>query len=611
MSTSVLDSNELDLSFAGLKAHYQAGDFTPRECIYFLHQQSLALNQDNPIYIQLLSLDTLDSYLSYLDDKDPNELPLYGVPFAIKDNIDLARIATTAGCAEYAYTPEDSAFVVQQLIKAGAIPMGKTNLDQFATGLVGTRSPWGAVKNSFNPDYISGGSSAGSAVAVALGLVSFALGTDTAGSGRVPAALNNLVGLKTSRGIFSNQGVVPACKSLDCVTVFALHHHDAKQVLSLAAVADPKDAFSRSFQALHRAKRYPEQFRFAVPLQKQRLFFDDAEYAAGFEQAIEQLQAIGGSPVEIDIQPLLDAALLLYQGPWVAERVAAVGDFIQAQPDAALPVIQTIIGQAPAFSAVDFFNAEYQMQGYRQYAQAIFNQVDVLLTPTLPKHYTIAELDAEPILYNSHNGLYTNFVNLLDLAAIALPSGFTADGLPFGISLSAPALDDFALLALAERFCDANALPMGALARPYPKQSTAIAKACEMINSDDFIDVAVCGAHLSGFPLNHQLTDRGACLIASTKTSEAYKLYALAGGPPYRPGLIRDAHNGVQIEVEVWRMPSAQFGSFVAGIPAPLGIGKVELSDQQWVCSFICEPYAIETAEDISEYGGWRSYQQS
>lgn len=592
-----------EMTIGAIHRAYQAGELTPGELL----RDCLAKARDDrhQSWISLISDEQLTAALARLDGHSPADMPLYGIPFAIKDNIDLAGLPTTAACREFAYQPDHSAFVVEQLLAAGAIPLGKTNLDQFATGLVGVRSPYGACHNSFNPDYVSGGSSAGSSVAVALGQVSFSLGTDTAGSGRVPAAFNNLVGLKGTRGRISCSGVVPACRSLDCVTLFALTASDAARVWAVAAEFDPADPFARPAQA---GPLLGARFRFGVPSAEQLAFFGDDAAAALFAKASQTLEALGGVAVTIDFAPFLQAAKLLYEGPWVAERLAAIKAFFKADPSRCLPVIQTIIGGAERHSAVAAFEALYQLQALKRRADAELAKVELVLTPTTGTIYTIAELEAEPIALNSNLGHYTNFMNLLDYCAIALPAGFRGEGpkagLPFGITLFAPRYADNALLALGERWQRAQALPLGATGLPFVARDLPQPDA-----SSECIDVLVCGAHLDGLPLNVQLRERGAVLVEQTVTAPCYRFYRIAGGAPLRPALVRDEHGeGRSIEVEIWRLPLAHFGSFVAGIPAPLGIGKVELADGRRVCGFISEPCALQGAEEITAHGGWRAY---
>jgi allophanate hydrolase len=517
--------------------------------------------------------------------------------------------------------PQKSAYVVRKLIEAGAIPVGKTNLDQFATGLVGTRSPYGACRNSFDPAYIAGGSSSGSAVAVATGLVSFALGTDTAGSGRVPAAFNNLVGLKPTCGALSASGVVPACRSLDCVSIFTLTADDAARVYSVAAGYDPDDPYSRAMSANATPAGDANTVRFGVPRADQLQFFGDREYGRLFHEAVVRLETLGGRRVEIDFAPFLATARLLYEGPWVAERYCAVGEFLERQPQSVHPVTRQIISGGRDAAAIDAFNAQYRLMELRRAAERIWSAIDVLVTPTAGTIYRIDAVEADPIRLNSNLGYYTNFVNLLDLAAVAVPTGFRGDGLPFGVTIVGRQGSDSDLLMLAAKLHTAGASGLGALGiaipaeQPWPiKHAKEYLADHDRISTDDRasagdrISVAVCGAHMEGLPLNHQLTRRGAYLLRRTRTAPTYKFYALPGGPPHRPGLVRVPSDGAAIDVEVWSMPSAAFGSFVAAIPAPLGIGKVELEDGEQVAGFICEAYATAGATDISALGSWRRY---
>ncbi|MCG8039516.1 MAG: allophanate hydrolase, partial [Candidatus Thiodiazotropha taylori] len=526
-------------------------------------------------------------------------------PFAIKDNIDLNEIPTTAACIEFAYTPTASATVVERLIAAGAIPVGKTNLDQFATGLNGTRSPWGACKNAFEPDYISGGSSSGSAVSVALGLASFSLGTDTAGSGRVPACFNNLIGLKPSRGLLSTKGLVPACRSLDCITVFTCDSDDANLVLSVAEAYDADDEYSRNNPFQNQQRQYGERqgpLKIGVIPDQQLNFFGDQAYQQAYRDTLKQLETDGIEFVEIDYQPFAEAARLLYEGPWVAERYLATQPLIDDNPQALYPVVREIIEPGKSLQASSLFKAQYRLSGLKAICDRQLAAVDCLLTPTAGTCFTIEQMLEEPILRNSQLGYYTNFMNLLDLASVAVPTQMTASGLPFGITLVGDAFTDRALLSIAKRIHRQFELKLGA--SQYELQSASQ----PAVGDHSEIDVVVCGAHLQGLPLNWQLTERGATLKAKTETAPIYRMYALPGGPPARPGLILDEVEGAAIEVEVWSMPQSQFGSFVAAIPSPLGIGKLQLADGSEASGFICEPYAISKAEEITGFGGWKAY---
>lgn len=554
------------------------------------------------VWIELASEQQLGAQLIQLQqlldaaNGDIRALPLYGVPFAVKDNIDVAGFATTAACPEFAYEPQADATVVQLLRHAGAIVLGKTNLDQFATGLVGTRSPYGAVANPFNESHISGGSSSGSAVAVARGYVPFSLGTDTAGSGRIPAGFNHIVGLKGSKGAISTQGVVPACRSLDCVSVFALNALDAERIFALAAQFDEQDAYSRpvGVSPLKTIRRL------AVPAEIS-WFGDDIQKAA-FAKALAAAESLGFELITTDFSPLSELAALLYQGPWVAERYAAVGEFLQQDLPGINPVVKTIIAGGNNGTALQAFNAEYRRMELLREIQQLFQDVNALLVPTAPCFPTLAEVDAEPVTVNSQLGIYTNFVNLADLCAIALPANLRSDGLPFGITVIAPAFSEPALMSFAAHWQAALRLP----------QAPVLLGARE----DESVVVAVVGAHLTGMPLNHQLTSRHAVLLEQTLSAEKYQLYALANTVPPKPGLVRvndallnsGSETGHKIIVELWRMDVAAFGSFVEEIPQPLGIGTLELADGRLVKGFICEPEAVASATHISEFGGWRSY---
>lgn len=433
------------LEISALRAAYLAGGLTPTQLV---EQLDARIGTDDPhhVWIRRLSKAEMLAYAQKLEGRDPASLPLYGIPFAIKDNIDLAGIPTTAACPEYAYVPERSATVVQRLIDAGAIPVGKTNLDQFATGLVGARSPYGAGRNAFNPDYISGGSSSGSAVSVALGFASFSLGTDTAGSGRVPAAFNNLVGVKPTCGLLSTSGVVPACRTLDCVSIFALNAVDAADVLEVAQGFDAADPYSR--RAAPGPAVLDGYFLFGVPREDQLAFFDNPETPTLFRSAVDRLEALGGVAVVIDFAPFLETARLLYEGPWVAERYAAIREFIETSPGALFPVTRQIISGATRFSAADTYAALYRLKALQRRCEAVWGDIDVLLTPTAGTIYTVAEVEAEPVCCNTNLGYYTNFMNLLDMAAVAMPAGFQSNGLPFGVTLGAPAFGDNMLLNL-------------------------------------------------------------------------------------------------------------------------------------------------------------------
>jgi allophanate hydrolase len=586
------------MSVTELHHLYRQGTLTPRALVDQLRPR-IAAHADLNVWIRVLDNRALKPILDRLDGHSPDTLPLFGIPFAIKDNIDLAGVPTTAGCEGFDRLPTETASIVSKLIEAGAIPIGKTNMDQFATGLVGTRSPFGATRNAFDPALISGGSSSGSAVAVALGEVTFALGTDTAGSGRVPAAFNNIIGIKPTRGRWSCHGIVPACRTLDCPSLFVVDPLDGARISALLNEADPLDPYSRD--GLPQAFN-ANQLRIAVPQPGQLKFFGSAEYQRAFQQAVDDWRSLGATITEIDYAPFVEAAALLYEGPWVTERWLAAESTLARRPQTVLPVIAEIIGAGGERKAAEYFRAEYRLAALRQQVEALFRKFDVLLTPTAGRHFRISEVAEAPIVRNSELGYYTNFMNLLDLSAVAVPAGFTSQGMPFGITLSAPAFSDECLLALGQRWLTGRDQTVGACGHRLRDGSP--------LPVPGRIEVAVCGAHLSGMPLNHQLSSRDAWLVKATRSAACYRLYALPGGPPLRPAMVRDASGG-NIEVEVWSVPEDRFGSFVAGIPSPLGIGRIELEDGSMVSGFICEQGGIQGAEDITAFAGWRGYIRS
>jgi allophanate hydrolase len=573
---------------------------SPTEVIAGVYD-AIAAEPLQPVWISLVPRETAMAQAAALE-RDPaaSGKPLYGVPFAIKDNIDLAGMPTTAGCPAYSYQPETTATVVRRLTDAGAIVVGKTNMDQFATGLVGTRSPYGACSSVFDKRYISGGSSSGSAVAVAKGLVNFSLGTDTAGSGRVPAAFNGLIGLKPTRGLLSTAGVVPACRTLDSVSIFAKTAHDAHQVWKAARGLDPRDPFSRAPEPGQGASPWlGGAFRFGVPARNQLEFFGDEEAEALYWNAVAAIEKLGGEKVEIDFSIFRAAADLLYCGPWVAERLAAIGPFLESHANEMDPVVERIISGAAKYKATEAFEAEYRLRELRRESEAEWARMDTLLLPTTGTIYTHDAIAVDPIGLNTNLGYYTNFVNLLDLAALAVPAGVRTNGLPFGISFIGPAFSDEALLALSDAFHRSQAeVPGPAVQLDNPRPGCVL--------------LAVVGAHLTGQPLNWQLQDRGARCVRTCRTGRGYRLYALDRTDPPKPGLVRDPQfEGPGIEVEVWAVPEDRFGGFVAAVPPPLGIGSAVLEDGQTVKCFICEPYAVAGAREITNFGGWRSYLSS
>lgn len=574
-----------------------------------LHALRSQLDATDPAWIYILSADELDAQINALAlSSGATDLPLYGVPFAVKDNIDVAGIPTTAACPAFTYIPSEDATTIARLKAAGAIVIGKTNLDQFATGLVGTRSPYGAVPNSFKAEYISGGSSSGSAVAVARGLVPFSLGTDTAGSGRVPAGFNNIVGLKPTKGRFSTKGVVPACRSLDCVSIFSLTVSDAELVAKTLADFDAADGFSRT--ASSAAIYFPSKPKFGIPLNPE--WFGDKEAELAWEQSLENFKALGAELVPVDFTPMFTLAQLLYGGPWVAERHVAVAEFMQEHAQEMNPVVRGIIEKAVNFSATDAYRSEYRRADLAREIQTIMSSFDALLVPTSPRHPTTADVNAEPVLVNSQLGTYTNFVNLADCSALALPAVMRKDGLPFGITLIAPAWQDAALVKFGKLWQVNADLNLGITHRKAPTliSNTFISN---NVAPEGYVRLAVVGAHLTGMPLNSQLQERNAIFVESTLTANSYRLFALPNTTPPKPGLIRGKAGdaGAEIIVELWDVPLQHFGSFVALIPAPLGIGTLTLEDGREVKGFICEGAAVEGATDITHLGGWRAYIKS
>ncbi|NML42659.1 allophanate hydrolase [Ramlibacter sp. G-1-2-2] len=529
-----------------------------------------------------------------------DEGPLAGLRFAVKDNIDVEDVATTAACPAFSYRPQRHASVVQRLLAAGARLLGKTNLDQFACGLNGTRSPYGAVPNAFNPAYVCGGSSSGSAYVVATGQADFALGTDTAGSGRVPAGFNNIVGLKPSKGLLSTRGVLPAAQSVDCVSIFAPTVGMAARVLQAAHGHDPEDPYSRKLKLVDRP--FPARFRFGVP---DRLnFFGDELSRLAFVQAVQTLQELGGTRVAVDYRPLAGAGALLYESALVAERYAALRSFFDGRDGDIIEPVRSIIGAGCGYSAAEWCEAQAMLRSYGQLADVMWDRIDTLVVPTAPTIYTIAQMHADPVALNRNLGAYTNFVNLLDYAALAVPAAMRPDGLPFGITFIGACGSDWQLAELGQRFHHATGLPQGATGVPLPPPESIPGLAAPRT-----VKVAVVGAHLSGMPLNGQLTERGATLLRSAHTAPDYRLYALPGTTPPKPGLLRVAPgSGARIALEIWEMPLEQYGSFVAMIPPPLGIATLRLDDGTQVQGFSCEALATEHAEDISEFGGWRAY---
>jgi allophanate hydrolase len=591
-----------------LRQGYRDGRYTPSEIALEILKR-IDGHDDPSVWIyRLAENDILNRARQLAEDLEARKrLPLYGIPFAVKDNMDVAGLPTTAACPAFSYMPDKTATVVESLLAAGAILIGKTNLDQFATGLVGVRSPYGAPRSVFDRRYISGGSSSGSAVAVAAGLVSFSLGTDTAGSGRIPAAFNNLVGLKPTKGRISAAGIVPACRSLDCVSIFATCAADACEVLAIAEGFDEADPYSRRCETVSLPT---DQFRFGVLKREDREFFGDLEAASLYDAAIDRLKALGGAAIEIDYRPFREATALLYDGPWVAERLAATQDFFAAHAGEMDPQVRQIIGKARNFSAADAFKGEYRLRTIAREAARQWGNFDLMLLPTAPTTFTVEQIAEDPIGNNSRLGIYTNFVNLLDYAAIAVPAGFrTASRLPFGVTMVGPAFSDFDLALIADRLHQALGQGVGRAVGQSAERPASSVIASSNVGSTDRVLVAVAGAHLSGLPLNRELTNLGAVLVEQSKTAPFYRLIALPGTTPPKPGLVRaPGFNGPGIEIELWSLTPQNFGRFVAAIPPPMGIGKITLASGDVVPGFLCEAFALEGGQDITALGSWRVY---
>lgn len=559
------------LTFTWIRNSYQAGNLTPTELAEEIVRRSKEYCDYN-VWIVEPDMERMKAYIDMLPEYS-EKYPLWGIPFAIKDNIDLKNVPTTAACKEYEYLPKEDATVVERLIAAGAIPVGKTNLDQFATGLVGTRSPYGEVHNALKPELISGGSSSGSAVAVALGMAAFSLGTDTAGSGRVPAALNCLVGYKPSLGAWSTKGVVPACASLDCVTVFANSLEDARCVDSTARGTDSKCCWSKDYEIP--VPKKPKK----ICLAKDGVQFYGpfaSVYEKKWKQAEARLKECNMEVEYIDYSMFREAAAILYDGPWVAERWKDLGDFVENNPGKTFPVTETILrsGDKPEHTARKVFEAMHKLQEYRSKARQILKDA-VLIMPTAGGTFTRDEVRENPIATNSQMGLYTNHCNLLDMCAVAIPENRMDKELPFGITIFSLADQESLILGMAEQFLQTENMAL-----------------------------AVCGLHKKGYPLESQLTELGAVYKESTKTAEKYKLYKL-NTVPEKPGMVKDKA-GAAIAVDVYELPVEKMGAFMQQVKAPLAIGDIELEDGRCVKGFLCEEYAVADAKDITDIGTYK-----
>jgi allophanate hydrolase len=591
----------LDLS--SLHRLYRTGEASPREVLASVLAR-MADYSDPAVWIDRLPRESVLTEAVRVEKRRAagEALPLYGVPFAVKDNIDVAGRPTTAGCPAFAAVADRSAPVVTHLQRAGAVLVGKTNLDQFSTGLAGDRSPYGACRNALLPGCISGGSSSGSAVAVAAGLVSFALGTDTAGSGRVPAGCNNIVGLKPTPGLVSTRGVVPACRSLDCVSVFALTADDAWAACAAAAGMLPPEAGGAA----------PHEFAFAVPHDEDLEFFGDAGQEALFRAAVEQLARLGGRRGPLDFRPFRQVGELLYDGPWLAERLAAVGDFIARHPDDVHPVTRAIIEGGAAYTAVDVFKARDRLEALRDSClRALDAAGGVLVVPTVPTVPALADVRADSIGWSRRLGTYTNFANLLGLAAVSVPAGFTPQGVPGGIMLLGPGGSDRKLCRLAMAWQRHLDLPLGATGRRLAHRPPAAPVPPPSPPGEGQVRVAVAGAHLRGQPLHPELQKTGARFVRACRTAPRYRFVALMDLAPPRPGLVRDAVRASSVRVEIYDLPTAGFGALVHSVAPPLAIGTVELADGEAVKGFLCESYAAARAHDITDFGGWVAFLES
>ena len=589
----------LPFTLTALREAYASGT-SPSDVIDEIFSRLDAVNDPN-IFIHLRDRDNLKAEAAALGAYDP-DMPLWGIPFATKDNIDVAGIETTAACPAYAYTPDKDAFVIANLRAAGALMIGKTNLDQFATGLVGVRTPYGAPLNAVDPEIVPGGSSGGSGVIVGHGIVTFSLGTDTAGSGRVPAALNNIVGLKPTLGALSATGVVPACRTLDTVSIFALTVDDAYEAFAVARGFDTLDAYSKPL-VHEKLTAIAMPLRIGVPDARSIEFFGDHVQQAAFDRDVALLKAKGATIKYIDFTPLYAIANMLYEGAWVAERYTVIDDLLATNPDAIHPVTRQIISHAKNMSAADAFKGIYRLADLKREAEPMLVELDMMCVPTIPTFYSVADLEADPVTPNSNNGTYTNFVNLLDMCAIAVPTAPRSDDRPGSVTLIAAAGKDADVAVIARGFEANCSRTLGATVYPVPTPSAL------PMGASDQIELAVCGAHMTDLPLNGQLTDLGGTFVRKAVTSGQYKFYALAGVPPARPGLVRvDGTDGGAIVLEIWSLPKTAFGTFMAGIPAPLGIGTVALSDGSSVKGFICEANGTKGATDITNLGDWRSF---
>ncbi|MCB1474559.1 MAG: allophanate hydrolase [Rhodobiaceae bacterium] len=583
-----------DIAFTldSLRAAFDAGR-TPLDVIEIALARIEEAN-DPGIFIHLESPQALRAAAAAIGQRNAGK-PLWGVPFAVKDNIDVAGMPTTCACPAFAYVPDTDAPVVRALEQAGAICVGKTNLDQFASGLVGVRTPYPVPRNAVDERLVPGGSSSGSAVAVKRGIVAFSLGTDTAGSGRVPAALNGIVGLKPSLGALSTRGLVPACRTLDCISIFARSIADAEAVFSVTAAFDAADPFSRAYDFAG-SRAAIGTSRIGIPSAASIRFFGDEVQAEAFAETVSQLRALGASVREVDFTPFYAAADLLYQGPWLAERLAGIAGFVDEHEDALHPVTRQIIMGAKGMTAVDAFNGQYMLQALKRQAEQALAGIDLLCVPSIPGICTLADIEADPFGPNARLGTYTNFVNLLDMCGLTLPTGLRRDGLPASITLLGRGGSDRRLASIGRELTgDGHGKRIEGVQAGAPATAP--------------IRLAVVGAHLSGMVLNHELQMLGAKLVSKAATAAEYRLYVLPGSVPPKPGLLRvGPEKGASIALEIWSFPAEGFARFVSAIPTPLGVGTIRLDDGSSVQGFLVEALAVSDAPDITHFGGWRGY---
>ena len=575
---------------------------TPKDIVDEVYKRIEKID-DKGIFIYLAKKEEIYKQLESLGEMDLDQKPLWGIPFTVKDNIDVKDQPTTAACPAYEYHAKEDAFIVEVLKEAGAICIGKTNLDQFATGLVGLRTPYGTPKNAINKDIIPGGSSSGSAVAVSHQFFTFSLGTDTAGSGRIPAALNNIVGLKPSLGSLSKRGVVPACLTLDTVSIFTSNIDDAYNIYKIASKYDEKDPYSVKKPEL--TYKNLDDLTIAIPDSKSQIFFDDEIQKKSYLDTVDFIKEKGFKTIEIDMQPFFDVAELLYEGTWVAERYTVIEELMKKQSNDILEVTREVIQKAENFNACDTYRNIYKLNELKRKIKPILDMFDILCVPSMPKLTTLKDLEEEPIKANSRLGTYTNFVNLLDLSAIAFPTNKREDNFPGGVTIIGKAFKELLLAKFAksiQKDMDLN----------YGNTSNKITLDDDLTfgESYDEIELAVVGAHMSGLALNKELLKLNSRLLYKSKTIPKYKLYKLAEGEPIRPGLIQD-EDGVCIEIEVWAIPTKNMGAFEKKIPKPLSIGTLELEGDKQVKGFLCEPIGLKGAIDISSYGGFRAFLNS